>query len=198
MTDREHSVVSLYTHPQPAQHPAIPQGWKLVPVEPTSEMLQATVNGYAQEFRAHRMSVGKSLYRTMLAAAPEVQVTGLNLNCKSTQKRLATLWGFAPAQQPLTQQRIQELADEGVFHGNIFEIVRRIEEEHGTFKTRPLTDEDIANCAVGAQFFFARNFGGAPTGWTNEQVRRSQEFQDAIRAIVRSVERAHLITGETK
>lgn len=41
-----------------------------------------------------------------------------------------------PTRQPLTDQVIQELADEGVFHANVFEIVRRIEEEHGIFKLR--------------------------------------------------------------
>ena len=62
-----------------------------------------------------------------------------NLNCKSTQARLATLWGYVkpqPKREPLTDKVIQELADEGVFHANIFEIVRRIEEEHGIFKLR--------------------------------------------------------------
>ena len=60
-----------------------------------------------------------------------------------------------------------------------------------------LTEEQIANCAVSAQLFFARNFGGAPTNWTNEQVRLSKEFQEAIEAIVRSVERAHGIGDNT-
>lgn len=32
--------------------------------------------------------------------------------------------------KPISTVRIEELADEGVFHGNIYEIVRRIEEEH--------------------------------------------------------------------
>lgn len=41
-----------------------------------------------------------------------------------------------PPRQPLTDKVIQELAEEGVFHANIFEIVRRIEEEHGIFKLR--------------------------------------------------------------
>lgn len=41
-----------------------------------------------------------------------------------------------PPRQPLTDRVIQELADEGVFHANVFEIVRRIEEEHGIFKLR--------------------------------------------------------------
>lgn len=61
-----------------------------------------------------------------------------NLDCKSNQARLATLWGYTKDQprQPLTDGVIQELADEGVFHANVFEIVPRIEEEHGIFKLR--------------------------------------------------------------
>lgn len=35
--------------------------------------------------------------------------------------------------QPLSTERIQELADDGLFHRNIFEIVRQIEEEHDIF-----------------------------------------------------------------
>lgn len=41
-----------------------------------------------------------------------------------------------PKREPLTNELIQELAEEGVFHANVFEIVRRIEEEHGIFKLR--------------------------------------------------------------
>ena len=32
--------------------------------------------------------------------------------------------------KPISTARIDELAEEGVFHGNVYEIVRRIEEEH--------------------------------------------------------------------
>lgn len=35
--------------------------------------------------------------------------------------------------QPLSNERIQELADDGLFYRNIFEIVRQIEEEHDIF-----------------------------------------------------------------
>lgn len=38
--------------------------------------------------------------------------------------------------EPLCDYVIQELADDGVFRANVFEIVRRIEEEHGIFKLR--------------------------------------------------------------
>lgn len=33
--------IPLYTHPQPAQHGSVPEGWKLVPVEPTATMISA-------------------------------------------------------------------------------------------------------------------------------------------------------------
>lgn len=33
-----------------------------------------------------------------------------NLKCKSTQKRLATLWGYEKARQPLTDSQVKELA----------------------------------------------------------------------------------------
>lgn len=48
-----------------------------------------------------------------------------------------------PAQQPLSSARIDELIQEGVFGCNPYELVRRLEEERGVFKTRPLTDEQI-------------------------------------------------------
>lgn len=48
-----------------------------------------------------------------------------------------------PAQQPLSSARIDELIEEGVFGCNPYELVRRLEEERGAFKTRPLTDEQI-------------------------------------------------------
>lgn len=50
-------------------------------------------------FTADQMRAYVDADRAMRAAQPD-----LNLNCKSTQKRLATLWGFVPAQpapQPL-------------------------------------------------------------------------------------------------
>lgn len=57
-------VVNLYTRPQPAA-PAIPEGWKLVPVEPTQEMLEAYVNNTG------KFHSGRSDWEVMLAAAPE-------------------------------------------------------------------------------------------------------------------------------
>lgn len=49
-----------------------------------------------------------------------------NLNCKSTQKRLATQWGFVPAQQPLTEFQIHEC-----WHPSKYQFTRNIEAAHG-------------------------------------------------------------------
>lgn len=46
----------------------VPEGWKLVPVEPTREMIEAGNDGFrSPESRRHTVS---SCYRAMLAAAP--------------------------------------------------------------------------------------------------------------------------------
>jgi hypothetical protein len=52
--------------PPPGQ-PAVPEGWKLVPVEPTGEMLAAL----AQEWHSSRYEAFRGRYALMLAAAPE-------------------------------------------------------------------------------------------------------------------------------
>ncbi|EMB2737989.1 TPA: hypothetical protein ACKP07_000264 [Serratia marcescens] len=59
-TDSDHEFRVLYDAP-PA--PAVPDGWKLVPVEPTEEMLRAA-------YRESGVYSAKA-YRAMLAAAPE-------------------------------------------------------------------------------------------------------------------------------
>jgi hypothetical protein len=87
-----------------------------------------------------------------------------------------------PAQQPLSSARIDELIEEGVFGCNPYELVRRIEEERGVFKTRPLTDEQI-DAAV------------APL-YQNSVAQRMGRADDI--ATARAIERAHGITGETK
>lgn len=52
----------LYTRPQPA----IPDGWQLVPVEPTGEMLQAAFT-YLEDIDF----IATGVYKAMLAAAPK-------------------------------------------------------------------------------------------------------------------------------
>lgn len=52
-------TVPLYTAPQPQQ---IPKGYKLVPIEPTEEMLEAGLKALLD---------GGGIYRAMLKATPE-------------------------------------------------------------------------------------------------------------------------------
>ncbi|MGH1529988.1 hypothetical protein [Yersinia proxima] len=58
-------VSPLYTTPQ-LNSPEIPEGWKLVPIELTAEMAQA-----AKEAHEGESYLPYSIYRAMLAAAPE-------------------------------------------------------------------------------------------------------------------------------
>jgi len=60
---------------------------------------------------------------------------------------------------------------------------------------RPLNESEIDRIAPEAQEFFARNFGGAPGDWSNEKVRTSPEFKQALKAIVRAVEQEHGINA---
>ncbi|ENH6196757.1 TPA: hypothetical protein ACVHP3_004282 [Yersinia enterocolitica] len=55
----------LYERPQ-LNSPEIPEGWKLVPIELTAEMAQA-----AKEAHEGESYLPYSIYRAMLAAAPE-------------------------------------------------------------------------------------------------------------------------------
>ena len=62
-----------------------------------------------------------------------------NLHCKSTQKRLATLWGYEKARQPLTENEISlayfdALGSEhmpGRENGVVLRLARAIEAAHG-------------------------------------------------------------------
>lgn len=49
---------------------AVPEGWKLVPIEPTDEMLQSVTTSKHEGIRAEVMRMAGEDYRTMLAAAP--------------------------------------------------------------------------------------------------------------------------------
>jgi hypothetical protein len=63
-----------FAHPPAAQVPAIPAGWKLVPVESTEEMLRAVIDSWlSQEVDAARAVLTEE-YRAMLAAAPAATV----------------------------------------------------------------------------------------------------------------------------
>lgn len=66
-----------------------PEGWVMAPVEPTEEMLDA---GSKKLGALYGHEGAKHCWHAQLAAAPKAEP--LNLKCKATQKRLATLWGF--------------------------------------------------------------------------------------------------------
>lgn len=59
------TVIKQHHMRERANHPEIPDGWKLVPVEPTIEMVQAATHS----------AVGfgtRAAYQAMLAAAPKL------------------------------------------------------------------------------------------------------------------------------
>ena len=70
LPDRDVKVGQLlYTRPQAPEQPAIPQGWKLVPIEPTPEMMDAAHNvAGCLSYTEYR-----SVFRAMLNAAPTPQ-----------------------------------------------------------------------------------------------------------------------------
>ena len=73
--DREYEVRELYAAPQPQQ---IPEGYKLVPIEPTPKMKTAGIG--VEVYQESKPEIGAltwaevgSIYRAMLEAAPEVK-----------------------------------------------------------------------------------------------------------------------------
>lgn len=86
--------------------------------------------------------------------------------------------GPQPARQPLTDARIDELIEEGVFGCNPYELVRRLEDECGVFKTKPLTDEQRRQI------------------WRDSQFRGNGGQIDWFIEGTRAAERAHGIGGE--
>ena len=80
--ESDEDAVPLYPHPAPQQadRQRVPDGWKLVPVEPTQEMCKAAViyaNGNAvyKNVAAAALEIEEGIYgeayTAMLAAAPE-------------------------------------------------------------------------------------------------------------------------------
>jgi hypothetical protein len=57
----------LYARPIPA---SVPEGWQMVPIEPTQEMLKAMEE---QWMRGASIDMARREYKAMLAAAPEVK-----------------------------------------------------------------------------------------------------------------------------
>ena len=50
--------------------PSVPEGWKLVPIEPTMEMLMADFEMYTVSSGIRYAPNKRNLYRAMLASAP--------------------------------------------------------------------------------------------------------------------------------
>jgi len=55
----------------------VPKGWKLVPVEPTTEMLDGywKATGESKEMRSRTHSYGTRYYAAMISAAPQMKET---------------------------------------------------------------------------------------------------------------------------
>lgn len=62
----KYELRALYTHPAPG----VPDGWKLVPIEPTQEMLTAARRATEIEGITTTPWLRGCIYRTMLAASP--------------------------------------------------------------------------------------------------------------------------------
>ena len=65
--------LKLYLAPGAQPAPSIPEGWKLVPIEPTYEMLEAGEDTLIPTYTDTPVSVPFDVYRAMLAAAPEAK-----------------------------------------------------------------------------------------------------------------------------
>lgn len=46
----------------------VPNGWKLVPIEPTAEMIEAAVDDFFAEARPKHRIIAKRVYKEMLSA----------------------------------------------------------------------------------------------------------------------------------
>ena len=64
---------NLYAGPGAQPAPSVPEGWKLVPIEPTYEMLEAGEDTLIPTYTDTPVSVPFDVYRAMLAAAPEAK-----------------------------------------------------------------------------------------------------------------------------
>ncbi len=100
-------VESLATPPAAAPAPAVPQGWKLVPVEPTPEMKAAGIN--IEVYSEVSDSIGAltwaevdAIYRAMLAAAPSQPASTCPEACKSPEKCCNFGCQREPSQEPVT------------------------------------------------------------------------------------------------
>ena len=65
--------IPLYLAPGAQPAPGIPEGWKLVPIEPTHEMLDAGEDTFVPTYTGTPVSAPIDVYCAMLAAAPEAK-----------------------------------------------------------------------------------------------------------------------------
>lgn len=68
---REWAPVYTSAPPKPDAAPSVPDGWQLVPVEPTQRMLEAAFLRIESEGISTTPWLRASIYRAMLAAAPK-------------------------------------------------------------------------------------------------------------------------------
>jgi hypothetical protein len=71
MVPRRAGDIALYTHPQSAQQGSVPEGWKLVPVEPTHEMRRKA--GLCRGADFYTIS---QVWNAMLSATPQSEGDG--------------------------------------------------------------------------------------------------------------------------
>lgn len=74
-------VLAITNPPDPARVGGVPEGWKLVPVEPTWDMKMAASSNYREPRDGHytaRMECAAEAYRAMLTAAPQAPADALD------------------------------------------------------------------------------------------------------------------------
>jgi hypothetical protein len=82
----------------PQKSPIVPQGWKLVPVEPTQEMVNA---GDLVNWLANGSSKPQSVYHAMLAASPapdagDVELPEVSVTLDEVAALAKTMWKGEP------------------------------------------------------------------------------------------------------
>jgi hypothetical protein len=154
-----YTYTPLYTAPQP-QPLTVPQGWKLVPVEPTDAMIHAAANLDFLTFVEDAPTYADT-YKAMLAAAPEApavqtvsiqrffrveeELAAMTDEFMRVANELATLkQSVPPAVQPLTDEQINQLIPSayvndvymGYSRTDLCQLARAIEAAHGIKETK--------------------------------------------------------------
>lgn len=107
-------VPSGDSSPSPLTRPAVPEGWKLVPVEPTEDMIEA-----AESDRAYYGSRFGNAYRAMLAAAPQPEADDLEIKNASLESEVFHLSTLCDEQRQLLADVEKEFGTDA--HGIEFE-----------------------------------------------------------------------------